>query len=147
MNSRAMKISFWLYAFTTIASLLIGLLYASRQQIMPYHLSALETSWEDLEPSYQVLFKALLNGGGFYGIASSLFMLVLLLIPFRKGETWAGYSIGLIGLVGALPLTYIVYTVKTHTAGNPPLSVMVILVLLMIAGLISFIIGQRNEQK
>ena len=147
MNSRAMKISFWLYGVTIVASLLIGLLYASRSQIMPYHLDALETSWEGLEPSYQVLLRALLNGGGFYGVANSLFMLVLLLIPFRKGEAWAGYSIGLIGLVGALPLTYIVYLVKTHTAGNPPLIVMIVLVLLMIAGLLSFIIGQRSERK
>jgi hypothetical protein len=142
-----MRIAFWLYLLTAIASLLIGLLYASRSQIMPYHLDALETSWEGLEPSYQVLLKALLNGGGFYGIANSLFMLILLIIPFRKGEVWAGYTIGLIGLVGALPLTYIVYTVKTNTAGNPPLSVMIILVLLMIAGLFSFIIGTRLKPK
>jgi hypothetical protein len=147
MNSRAMKISFWLYALATLASLLIGLLYASRSQIMPYHLEALETTWDGLGPSYQVLLKALLNGGGFYGIANGLFMLMLLLIPFRKGEAWAGYSIGLIGLAGAVPLTYIVYTVKTNTAGNPPLSVMVIVVGLMIAGLLSFIIGQNVRQK
>lgn len=147
MNSRALKISFYLYGFATIASILIGLLYASRSQIMPYHLEALETSWEGLEPSYQVLLKAPLNGGGFYGIANGLFMLVLLLIPFRKGEAWAGYSIGLIGLVGALPLTYIVYIVKTNTAGNPPISVMVIVVALMLGGLLSFIIGQNLRQK
>lgn len=147
MNSRALKISFWLYGLATIASILIGLLYASRSQVMPYHLEALETSWEGLQPSYQVLLKALLNGGGFYGVANGLFMLVLLLIPFRKGEAWAGYSIGLIGLVGALPLTYIVYVVKTNTAGNPPIRVMVIVVALMLAGLLSFIIGQSLKRK
>ena len=143
MNSRALKISFYLYGLATISSILIGLLYASRSQVMPYHLEALETSWEGLEPSYQVLLKALLNGGGFYGIANGLFMLVLLLIPFRQGEAWAGYSIGLIDLVGALPLTYIVYIVKTNTAGNPPISAMVIVVALMLGGLLSFIIGQN----
>lgn len=135
MNNRALKISFWLYGLATVASILIGLLYASRSQVMPYHLEALETSWEGLQPSYQVLLKGLLNGGGFYGIANGLFMLVLLLIPFRKGEAWAGYSIGLIGLVGALPLTHIVYTVKTNTAGNPPLSVMVAVIALILGGL------------
>ena len=145
MTSPAKKISFWLYAFTATASLLIGLLYATRSEIMPYHLQALESSWNDLGSSYQVLLKALLNGGGFYGIANSLFMLVLLFIPFRKGEAWAGYAIGLIGLVGALPLTYIVYTVKTRTPGDPPLSIMIILVVLMILGLLSFLIGQKEK--
>lgn len=82
----------------------------------------MKTASEGLSPSYQVLLKVFLNGGGFDSIASGLFMKILLLIPFRKAESWAGYSIGLIGLVGALPLTYIVYIFKANTAGNPPIA-------------------------
>lgn len=108
---------------------------------MPYHLKALETSWDDIDPKYQFLLKALLNGGGYYGLSVGLFMLVLLVIPFRNGEDWAGYAIGLIGLVGTFPLGYIVYRVKKHTAGNPPLSVMIVVNLLLIAGLIATILG------
>lgn len=133
-----MNIVFWLYALASIATILIGLLYASRPRVMPYHLEALETTWEDIDPKYQHMLKALLNGGGFYGIATGLFMLVLLLIPFRNGEIWAGYTIGLVGLVGTLPLGYIVYTVKKHTAGNPPLSVMIVINGLLIIGLLAF---------
>lgn len=132
------SLAFWLYALATIATLLIGLLYAMRSRVMPYHLEALESPWEDIDPKYQFMLRALLNGGGFFGLSTGLFMLVLLLIPFRGGEVWAGYAIGAVGLVGSLPLGYIVYTVKKNTAGNPPLGVMIVVNLLLIGGLIAF---------
>lgn len=141
MDSSLLALSFWLYALAIIATILIGLLYASRPRIMPYHVEALETPWEEIDPKFQFLLKALLNGGGWYGIANGLALLVLLLIPFREGAEWAGYAIGLIGLAGTLPLAYIVFTVKKNTAGNPPLGVMIVINLLLIAGLAAFILG------
>ena len=133
-----MTFTFTLYLLASAATILIGLLYASRRRVMPYHLKALETSWEEIDPKYQFMLRALLNGGGYFGLSSGLFMLVLLLIPFRQGELWAGYAIGFIGLIGILPLGLIVRSVKKNTAGNPPLIVMVIVNLLLIGGLISF---------
>ena len=125
MNILPLPLAFRLYALATLATILIGLLYATRREVMPYHLEALETSWDEIDPKYKFLLKALLNGGGYYGLSVGLFMLTLLLIPFRAGEDWAGYAIGLIGLIGTFPLGVIVYRVKKHTAGNPPLVVMV----------------------
>ena len=133
-----MTFTFTLYLLASAATILIGLLYASRRRVMPYHLKALETSWEEIDPKYQIMLRALLNGGGYFGLSTGLFMLVLLLIPFRQGELWAGYAIGFIGLIGILPLGLIVRSVKKNTAGNPPLIVMVIVNLLLIGGLISF---------
>ena len=103
---------------------------------MPYHNDALETTWDAIDSKYQFMLLALLNGGGYYGISTGLFMLVLLWIPFREGQVWAGYAIGIIGLIGALALGYIVYQVKTKTKGNPPFWVMVIVNLLLVVGLI-----------
>jgi len=131
----AITISFWLYAVATSATILLGLVYAFRSRIMPYHLEALETDWEDIEPKSRFMLKVLFNGGGFFGLSTGLFMGVLLLIPFKAGEAWAAYAIGVIGLISALPLAAIVYKVKTNTAGNPPLGAIVIINLLLIAGL------------
>ena len=136
MESLGYNLSFYSYGLAAILSILIGVLYASRRQIMPYHLDALETTWEAIDTKYQFMLKALLNGGGFYGLASGLYMLVLLWIPFRAGQLWAGYAIGIIGLVGALPLAYIVYKVKTRTKGNPPLWIMIVVNILLIVGLL-----------
>lgn len=141
MNSFGTDLAFWVYGLASVATILIGLLYATRREVMPYHLKALETSWEEMDPKYQFMLKALLNGGGYYGLSVGLFMLVLLLIPFRAGEDWAGYAIGLIGLIGTLPLGIIVYRVKKHTAGNPPLSVMIAINLFLIIGLLALVVG------
>jgi len=134
-------LSFSLYLIVTLAVLLIGGVYAARKTVMPYHLEALESTWNEISPQFQVLLKALLNGGGYFGLSTGLFMLIILLIPFRAGALWAGYAIGLIGFVGTLPLGLIVHRVKTQTAGNPPLFVMVILNLLLLLGLIAFALG------
>ena len=139
MESFAETITFYSYALAAGITILMGFIYATRRQIMPYHLKALETTWEEIDRKYQFMLKMLLNGGGFFGMSSGLFMLILLLIPFREGQLWAGYSIGLVGLVGALPLTVIVYRVKTQSKGNPPLWIMIIIITLLLIGLISHI--------
>ena len=41
------------------------------------------------------------------------------------------HAIGGIGLVGAISLTYIVYSVKTKTNGNPPLWIMYLVVIII----------------
>ena len=137
MESIGYTLSFYCYALATISTILFGLVYATRKQIMPYHLKALETTWDNIDEKHQFLFKMLLNGGGFFGLSSGLFMLILLWIPFKAGQLWAGYTIGAVGLVGALPLLFIVYQVKTKTNGNPPLGIMIIVNLLLIVGLVS----------
>lgn len=136
-NMLAYNISFYSYGAAALLTVLIGLLYASRKQIMPYHLKALETSWEDIDWKYQYMLKVLLNGGGFYGISCGIFMFVLLLIPFSEGQLWAGYTIGLGGLAGAFPLALIVNGVKNKTNGNPPLWVMILVNILLVVGLVS----------
>lgn len=142
MDTFLQNLSFCLYGLATLATILIGLLYATRREVMPYHLQALEaSSWNEIDPKYQFLLKALLNGGGYYGLSVGLFMLVMLLIPFRNGEDWAGYAIGLMGLIGTFPLGVIVYRVRRYTAGNPPLGIMIVINLFLIVGLLAFIFG------
>jgi len=140
METLGPQISFYAYALATLLTLVIGIVYASRRQVMPYHLKALETSWDDIDPKYQLMLRLFLNGGGWYGISTGLFMLLLLFIPFRNGEVWAGLAIGIVGLIGALSLTLIVYTVKSKTKGDPPLWLMIVICLLLVIGLVGVIL-------
>lgn len=135
MESLGHPISFYAYALATMLTLLIGIVYATRKQIMPYHLKALETAWEDIDTKYQFMLRVFLNGAGAGALSTGLFMLVLLLIPFRDGQLWAGYAIGIVGLVSGLHLLYIVYSVRKNTKGNPPIRVVVLLNLALIIGL------------
>ncbi len=137
MELLAYNLSFYCYAAASIATILFGLVYATRKQIMPYHLQALETTWGAIDSKYQFMFRMLLNGGGYFGLASGLYMLILLWIPYSAKQLWAGYTIGLVGLVGALPLGYVVYRVKTKTKGEPPFLLIILINLLLIVGLVA----------
>lgn len=137
MESLIFNITFYSYLIAALLITLIGALYAFRKQVMPYHLEVLESTWVEVEPKYQFMLLKLLNGGGFYGISSGLFMLTILWIPFRNGQDWAGFAIGAIGIIGILPLANIVYQVKTKTKAHPPLRLVIILNLLLIIGLLS----------
>ena len=135
-NSLLFEIGFYCYLLATFMIMVLGFIYSFRSQLMPYHLKALNSSWSEIDKNYQLLFKALLNGAGFYSLSSAMFMLIILLVPFRSGELWAGLSIGVFGLVGALPLWLIVRRVKNNTEGNPPLGLVVFVNFLLLSGLI-----------
>lgn len=139
MESLYYNISFYSFIIAGALIILMGSVYATRSQVMPYHLKALETSWGDIDMKFQFMLKMLINGGGFSGLSSGIFIMVLVLIPFKEGQAWAGYAIGIIGLVGVFPLTMIVYKVKTQTRGNPPMWLLVLMNGLLFIGLISHI--------
>jgi len=141
MKDIANNISYYCYLLASVMTILLGLLYATRKKVMPYHIEALETPWEDIDHKFQYMLKALLNGGGYFGLSTGILMMILLLIPFKEGQLWAGYSIGIVGLLGTLALARIVYGVKNNTKGNPPLQIIVFVNILLLIGLLCFILS------
>ncbi len=87
---------------------------------MPYHAEALGLSWSQLEEKMQILILALMRatGGGF--LATGLTIFILLIIPFRSGESWAAYAIPAIALCLSGGTFLATLLVKTKTPGNPP---------------------------
>jgi len=132
-----MDITFIAYSLAIVISLLFSMIYATRKKIMPYHLKALETEWEAIEPNFRLMMRVLLNGGGFFALALTVSMIIMLAIPYKEGQEWAGYAIGLVGLIGTIPLTIIVYIVQSRTKGNPPLWLVLILNGLFFLGLLT----------
>jgi len=83
------KIAFVLYMINGLFCIIFGFRYLFCDTIMPYHQQAIGMKWTELEPGLQVLLNGLIK------IAASCFFIlgittiVLLIIPFRKGERWA----------------------------------------------------------
>ena len=129
-------ISFISYALVALVLILFGLIYLIKNQFMPYHEEALNSSWSDLESNLQVLILALMRaaGGGF--LATGLAIFILLIIPFRAGDTWAMYGIPSIGLCTSFGTLYATLLVKTRTPGNPPVILSSIALALTIIGFI-----------
>src|SRR5262245_57319253 len=79
--------------------LLQGLLYVTTPRFMPYHADALSVTWEALPPNYQGFLIGVIKAMGAGSIGVSLSLIVLLLIPFRRGDAWARWAIPLVGVV------------------------------------------------
>ncbi|WP_319422709.1 hypothetical protein [Pleurocapsa sp. FMAR1] len=107
---------------------------------MPYHAEALSLSWSKLEENMQVLILALMRaaGGGF--LATGLAIFVLLIIPFRTGNTWSVYTIPAISLCTSIGTLYATLLVKTKTPGTPPVILGFLALALTIIGFIFSII-------
>jgi hypothetical protein len=133
-------ISFMSYGCVALVSILFGLIYLIRNQFMLYHSEALSLSWSELEEKMQVLILALMRaaGGGF--LATGLAISVLLIIPFRAGDTWSIYTIPAISLCTSIGTLYATLLVKIKTPGTPPVTLSFLALALTMIGFIFSII-------
>ena len=123
--SKKDRIAFIIYFLSALGSITFGIAYLSCSTIMPYHQEAINTSWEELSTGLQVLLEALVKlvAAGFF--VTGLSMLILLLIPFRRGEKWAHWAIPIVGIVWSGFSLYVSATVaiKTHASTPWPASI------------------------
>ena len=91
--STRIKIAFACYLLVGLAGMVFGLRYILSPQIMPYHQEVIGVNWEDLSPRTQKMFLAFLHGAGTSMFLSGLSVLILLFIPFRRGEVWSRWAL------------------------------------------------------
>ncbi|MFH1076067.1 MAG: hypothetical protein V1753_04390 [Pseudomonadota bacterium] len=108
---------------------------------MPYHLEAIGVAWPNLAPQFKILFLAFLKGGGAGALASGIAIGIMTIIPFRKDELWAQWTIPLVGLTLDIPVLYSAITVAKGTTASPPMEVIAVAILLFIAGFLCSLKG------
>ena len=113
-----------------------GFLYLLRTEFMPYHAIAVGKSWEQIEPSFQILLLAFIRLAGGATIASVLAMGIIHFIPFRQQNRWAQWAVPVIGIITCLTALYPTITVTLNTPANPPWFAIIINMVLFITGLI-----------
>jgi len=91
--STRIKIAFACYVLVGLAGMVFGLRYILSPQIMPYHQEVIGVNWGDLSPRIQKMFLAFLHGAGTSMFLSGLSVLILLFIPFRRGEVWSRWAL------------------------------------------------------
>ncbi|MGV2827640.1 hypothetical protein [Myxosarcina sp. GI1(2024)] len=88
----------------------------------------------------QVLIVALMRATGEGFLATGLAIFLLLIIPWRAGDTWSLYAIPAVSLCMSLGTLSATLLVKTRTPGTPPVVLSASAVGLMIVGFILSII-------
>ena len=81
MNAK-LKMAFGSYFIAALLILLIGLVYSTRTEVMPYHLEVLGMSWGEIQPQVQFMLLAFLHGGGAGALANGAALMFLLFVPF-----------------------------------------------------------------
>ncbi len=117
-----------------ILSFLFGMIYLTRPKFMQYHRIAVQKDWEELVPEMRTLITALMRAlsSGFLAVA---FALVMLQLRFNlSGEHWIALSILIIGSILALGSLYAMFLIRTRTKGRPPIVIVLVIFVLMIAG-------------
>jgi len=113
---RRHKVGFGIYLLVTIFSIIWGFLYFFSHEMMPYHKQAIGKSWGEIERGIQVIILGLMESVGAGCLTIGFITLILLLIPFRRGEIWANWTIFLGGIVFSGLAFFI--TFKVHLASN-----------------------------
>jgi hypothetical protein len=146
MQVTPIRVSLILHLCATVILLSFGVVYLVRGEFMPYHAVAVSRSWAEVDPAMQVLLLALMKvtAGGW--IASSLALLVILLIPFRSGQRWSFFAVPIVGSILGISSLLVTLRVRALTPANPPwIAAAVGLGLLLAASLVSVIEYRRTE--
>lgn len=114
------KIAFACYLFVGLVSILFGLRYILASQIMPYHQEAVGVPWGDLPPRIQKFLLASLHGGGMSMILFGTSVLILLLIPFRRGEVWSRWALAVLCVPAQLATLYLALDLHLSTRASTP---------------------------
>lgn len=126
--------AFVCYGIVLLFGILIGATYLFRSTFMPYHQQALGKSWQQLDQNLQVLLLALMRSVGGGSLAASAGAAVMLAIPFRAQESWAKYTLPVIGLVITVSALYATILVRSRTGARTPVVPNAIAVGLLVIG-------------
>jgi ABC-type Fe3+ transport system permease subunit len=130
------KVGFACNAFAIISSAIFGAVYLLSPQFMPYHGVMLGRSWAEIDPALQVLILAMMRVIGSAQIIGALVALTLLVIPWRRGESWARWTVFLSALGVAGYIVAVGLYVTAHTPSGPPWQAAVVGAILVVIGFI-----------
>ncbi len=141
------KIAFAIYLVGCLSLIGFGVAYLLCSTVMPYHQQAIGTNWEQLSTGMQVLLQALIKAAGVGFLAVGINGLILLFIPFRRGERWAYWAIPIPAFLWNGLSLYITAKVAIATGASTPWAISIIgLIMVALAFILSVGSGEKNRQ-
>ena len=136
------KIAFAIYLLVGLLSIAMGVRYLLCPTIMPYHKQAIGIEWEAIPAPMQVLLQSLVNvvAAGF--LVTGIAVIVVVIIPFRRGEKWTLWLIPLLVLVWTGLSAHSSVTVAMRTQASTPWWIAATTIVLM---LVAFVLSFGSE--
>jgi hypothetical protein len=128
------------FAAATLA-LAFGLVYLVRPQFMYYHRIAVKREWHELPRELQILILVLMRAvsGGFLSMGVSTIILQVAFI--QNHQHWIALTILIMSAISTLATSYAVLTIRARTEGRPPLFLVLLFFLMILAGYVMNILG------
>ena len=131
------------YLFAAL-TLTFGIIYLTKTSFMPYHSEAISLEWNEVEQSTRFLILALMRAvsGGF--IVSSIAIIFLQYKFSTEKLSWIPSLIIIIGIIVESSTIYATLIVRMNTPGNPPISLVILGIVLLVAG---YILNRKSLQR
>lgn len=128
------RAAFVCYLVPALTLLGFGIRYLTASEFMPYHAAALGREWSNLLPNEKGVMLASLRGGGGGFVIGGVSILLLLLFPFRRGETWSLRATPALVLLCGLSALFTSSTLARLTPGSPPWQLTLVMIVLAMVG-------------
>ncbi len=134
-----------LFALVGLSLFLLGCLYLSLDEFMPYHAEALQKDWGALAPNDQGLILGLLRGLGGGAFVSGFAILFMITSSLRKTPKPFILLLPFTAICFSALLCYATFTVYVRTPGHPPLLLTVALVAASVLASLALVTSQRSS--
>mgnify|MGYP000013507682 FL=1 len=139
------KLALILFAIVGISHLIVGIVYVTANEFMPYHAQALNVDWNSLNENYKTLYLALIRLAGAGGLVAGLVNLTLVNYLYDRVETRFIWLLIVSSLIFQFVTNYVVYYVSRNTPGDPPLLMVSIGSVIIIIATIFLFAGMRGK--
>ena len=139
------RFSMFLFAIVGLGLFLLGCLYLSLDEFMPYHAEALQKDWGALDTNTQGLILGLLKGFGSGACVTGFAILFMIASSLRKTPRPFILLLPLTTIGYSALLCYATFTVYVRTPANPPLLLTVALVAAGVLASLALAISQRHS--
>jgi uncharacterized membrane protein len=133
------------YALAFLTTVVFSLVYLSRSDFLPYHGIATARTWEEIDPSMQLLIMALIKvvGWGWLAVSIAGFMLLYLLFS-RTADYSQLIMFQIFCLIAVTPSVTIAIYVRRRTNAPTPIRSGVLVVLLTLSGFTFALLSAHN---
>lgn len=131
MNQKIASTANYLVALIFLA---LGIIYLFKPGFMPYHSEAISMTWDELDSPFQFLILALMRGAAGGAISLSVFIFILQLKFSKQKLSWIPLLLLTGGIIYSLCSLYATIIVSYNTPGNPPMTLLLVVILLLVIG-------------
>ena len=137
------KISVICVGLIAIVEVVLGIVYLTASEVMPYHKEVLGVEWGQLEPGVRTMLVAFINAYGSGHLAVGIALGVLVLIPMREGHGWARWAVLAVGLPMLATSAYVSSYLASLVDEGPPWRGALTMLVVFILGVVLF---ERNPR-